>query len=103
MSRRGGRAGRALAGAFAALLLAASAAAQTGVADGEVRRVDKAQGKLTVRHGPIEGELVMPAMSMVFRVRDPGLLDRLKPGDRGRFTIARDAGAYWIEGFDATD
>jgi Cu/Ag efflux protein CusF len=56
--------------------------------DGVVRKVDKRQGKLTLRHGPLEN-LGMPAMTMVFRVSDPAWLDQVKPGDNVRFRAER--------------
>lgn len=77
-------------------LASGAASAQTGNTEGEVRRVDKSTGKVTLRHGPITGALDMPAMSMVFQTKDPALLDRLKPGDKGRFVISKDDGGYWI-------
>lgn len=52
--------------------------------DGEVRKVDREQGKVTLKHGPITN-LDMPGMTMVFRVADPKMLDTLKPGDRIKF------------------
>lgn len=52
--------------------------------DGVVRRVDAANGKLTLRHRPIVN-LDMPAMTMVFRVRPPELMKGLKVGDAVRF------------------
>ena len=52
--------------------------------DGEVRKIDPAQGKLTLRHGRIEN-LDMPGMTMVFKVADPRLLEGLKAGDKVRF------------------
>ena len=54
------------------------------LSEGSVKKVDRAQGKLTIRHGPLEN-LDMPAMTMIFRVQDPTLLDRVKPGDNIRF------------------
>ena len=71
------------------------AAAAASPAEGEVRRVDRAQGRLTLRHGPIES-LNMPPMTMVFRVQDPGLLEGLQPGDRVRFEAQRIDGAYTV-------
>ena len=70
----------------------APAALQT---EGEVRKVDKAQGKLTLRHGPI-ANLDMPAMTMVFRVADPKLLDNLQPGDKVRFAADKVDGAITV-------
>ena len=58
------------------------------MADGEVRRIDKEQGKVTLRHGPIPN-LDMGAMSMVFRVKDPAMLDRLAVGQKIRFEAAK--------------
>ncbi|MCB1958182.1 MAG: copper-binding protein [Rhodocyclaceae bacterium] len=66
----------------------AGTAAQDAYADGTVRKVDRAGGKLTIKHGPLKS-LNMPPMTMVFRVAAPGLLDGVEPGDTVRF-IAKD-------------
>ena len=52
--------------------------------DAEVRNVDAAQGKVTLKHGEIKN-LDMPPMTMVFLVQDKAMLDSLKPGDKVRF------------------
>lgn len=65
------------------------------VVDGEVRRIDKEQGKVTLRHGPIPN-LDMGAMSMVFRVTDPKMLDSLKDGDKVKFTADKVNGAFTV-------
>lgn len=62
---------------------------------GEVRKVDKEQGKITIRHEPLTN-LGMPAMTMVFRTRDPAMLDRVKEGDKIHFTAERIDGAITI-------
>lgn len=67
----------------------------TPLTDGEVRKVDRAQGKLTLRHGPLPN-LDMPAMTMVFRVKDPSMLDQVKEGDRIKFTADRIDGAITV-------
>ena len=54
------------------------------LAEGEVRKVDKAAKKITLKHGPIPN-IDMPAMTMVFPVKDPALLDKAKPGQRVKF------------------
>ena len=56
----------------------------TALTGGEVRKVDAAARKITIKHGPIQN-LDMPAMTMVFRVKDPTLLTEVKPGDMVRF------------------
>lgn len=65
------------------------------LADATVKKVDKAKGKLTLRHGPI-ANLDMPPMTMGFRVKDAGLLDRLKAGDKIRFRAERVDGAITV-------
>lgn len=63
--------------------------------DGEVRKVDKEQGKVTLRHGPL-ANLDMPAMTMVFKASDPKLLDGLKEGDKVKFTAEKVNGAFTV-------
>ena len=60
------------------------AASDATLTEGEVRRVDKDAKKLTIRHGPILN-LDMPAMTMVFQVKDPAMLDKLNNGDKIKF------------------
>ena len=70
------------------------------LADGEVRKVDKDAGKITLKHGPIKS-LDMPPMTMVFQVRDRTLLDKVKTGDKVRFTAEEKAGAYIVTAIEA--
>ncbi len=63
--------------------------------DGEVRKIDEEQGKLTLRHGPL-ANLEMPAMTMVFKAADPKLLDGLKEGDKVKFTAEKINGAFTV-------
>lgn len=72
-----------------------AAAHATTLSEGVVRKVDKAQGKLTLKHGPLEN-LDMPGMTMVFRVQDAGWLDRVKPGDAVRFRADRTNGTFTV-------
>ncbi len=74
---------------------AASAPAATPMTDGEVRKVDRELGKITLRHGPITN-LGMPGMTMVFKVADPSLLRDLKEGDPIRFLAERLNGAITV-------
>lgn len=55
--------------------------------------MDKEAKKLTIRHGLIVN-LDMPAMTMVFQVQDPPVLDSLKAGDKIRFQAEKVGGAY---------
>ncbi len=64
----------------------ASASAPTlKMTEGEVRKIDKATGMLTLRSGPVEN-LKIPAMTMMFAVVDPKMLDIVKKGDSVLFT-----------------
>ncbi|MEW5864054.1 MAG: copper-binding protein [Pseudomonadota bacterium] len=65
------------------------------LAEGEIRKVDREAKKLTIKHGPI-ANLDMPAMTMVFQVKDPALLDKVKPGDRVKFQAERLGGALTV-------
>lgn len=80
-----------------ALLALATAAltAQAQPTDGEVRKIDSAQNKITLKHGEIKN-LDMPPMSMVFSVKDASLLAKVKPGDKVRFTAEKIGGAYTV-------
>lgn len=81
--------------ALSALALSAAALAQTPEASGEVTKLDKAQGRVTLRHGEIRN-LDMPPMTMVFRVQDPKWLDTLAVGDKVRFSADKIGGHYTV-------
>lgn len=105
--------------AIAALFLASSAGAQQAPqggdhashhapgasaaapqSEGEVRKVDVATGKITLRHGPL-ANLDMPAMTMVFNAADPKMLEGLKQGDKVRFTADKKDGTYIVTAIEA--
>ena len=71
------------------------AQAAASLTDGEIRKVDKEAKKLTIRHGPLEN-LGMPAMTMVFQVKDLAILDRVKAGDKVRFMADKDGSSYIV-------
>jgi len=75
------------------------AAPGTMMTPGEIRKVDKNQSKVTIRHGPIEN-LGMPKMTMVFRVKDPAMLDQVKPGDKVNFHAEDVGGALTVMGWE---
>lgn len=63
--------------------------------DGEVRKVDRDAKKITIRHGEIRN-LGMPAMTMVFQVKDLSLLDRVTAGDKVKFRADKFEGAMIV-------
>jgi Cu/Ag efflux protein CusF len=63
--------------------------------DGVVRKIDIANGKVTLKHGPITN-LDMPGMTMVFRVVSPTLLNTVKAGDTVKFHVENINGALTV-------
>jgi Cu/Ag efflux protein CusF len=63
--------------------------------EAEVRRIDTERQRVSLRHGPIPN-LEMAPMTMVFQVRDPALLQRLRQGERIRFSADRVDGEYTL-------
>lgn len=76
-----------------------AATAAPTLTDGEVRRVDREAGKLTIKHGPISN-LDMPPMTMVFVAREAATLANLKPGDKIRFQASKEGGSYLASGIE---
>lgn len=74
---------------------AAAAQASAPLSQGEVRKIDKEAQKITIKHGPL-ANLDMPAMTMVFRVKDAAMLDRVKAGDRVKFQAEKIGGAFTV-------
>ena len=74
--------------------------ASVPTSDGEVRKIDKQQGKVTLKHGPI-GNLEMPGMTMVFKVADPKLLDAIKAGDKVKFAADKVNGVITVTAIEA--
>lgn len=90
-------------GRLAALCVAVAALAGAGAAnaqktdwtEGEVRRVNETEGKVTLRHGPLP-ELDMPGMTMVFTARDRAVMREIKVGDKVRFIAERSEGIFYV-------
>lgn len=70
---------------------APAAAAAPGMTDGEIRKIDKETGKITIKHGEIK-HMDMPPMSMVFNVKDKAMLDKVQVGEKIQFIVVQDAG-----------
>ena len=70
-------------------------AAAGDMTEGEVRKVDLENKKITIKHGAIKN-LDMPGMTMVFQVKDPAMLDKVKSGDKVRFSAEKANGAIVV-------
>ncbi len=64
--------------------------------DAEVRRVDKENGKITLKHGAIKN-MDMPPMTMVFTARDKAMLEGIAAGDKVQFTAVNEKGQMLVE------
>ena len=63
--------------------------------DGEVRKIDKENQKITLKHGDIKN-LDMPGMTMVFKVKDAAMLDKVQVGSKVRFKAEKSDGAIVV-------
>ncbi|MDF1484144.1 copper-binding protein [Ramlibacter sp. H39-3-26] len=84
-----------ISGAQSATDATTSAATAGEMTDGEVRKVDKENKKLTIKHGPLKS-LDMPGMTMVFQVQDPALVETVQPGDKVRFVAEKLDGKFTV-------
>ena len=72
---------------------APAASSAVATSHGEVRKIDAANQKITLRHGPL-ANLGMPPMTMVFRVQDAAQLEGLKVGDKVSFVAEQQGGQF---------
>ena len=76
------------------------AAQASTMSEGVVRKIDVANARITLRHGPL-ANLDMPPMTMVFRVQSPELLSGIKVGDTVKFHAEQIDGAYTVTAIQA--
>ena len=74
---------------------AAAASGASAMTPGVVRKVDKETAKVTIQHEAIQN-LDMPAMTMVFRVKDAEMLDQINAGDKIRFDAEKIGGQFTV-------
>lgn len=86
-----------------AALLPLSSMAQSDVVmtRGEVRKVDKDTGKITIRHEEIKN-LEMPPMTMVFTVKDKSILEKVQAGDTVKFVAISEGGKLVVTDLQST-
>lgn len=63
--------------------------------DGVIRKIDKTNSKITIKHGEIKN-LDMPGMTMVFQVKHPDLLDTVQVGDKVKFRAEKSGSAFVV-------
>ena len=74
---------------------AASGMNAAAMSSGVVRKIDVANGNITLKHGPIVN-IDMPPMTMVFRAQPPALLKKIKVGDKVKFHAESIKGALVV-------
>ena len=70
--------------------------------EGELKKIDLAGQRVTLRHGPIEN-LKMPGMTMVFRIQDVADLEVLAAGDKVRFHADNEDGNFVVTELEKAD
>jgi Cu(I)/Ag(I) efflux system periplasmic protein CusF len=78
----------------------AQASQTSGMIKGEVRRIDAENRKITIKHEAIP-DLDMAAMTMAFRLADTISIDKLKPGDKIRFSLGKVEGKWVVVAIEA--
>ena len=85
------------------LALALSAGAQGANAQappqliaGEVMKVDRSVGKITIKHGPISKLGMDQGMTMVFKAPDPAMLNSIRAGSKIKFDAEQVNGQYTV-------
>lgn len=79
---------------------AVDGAAASDLTEGEIRKVDKDNKKLTIKHGPLKN-LDMPGMTMVFGVKDDAMLDKIETGAKVRFQAEKIDGKIIVTKIEA--
>jgi Cu/Ag efflux protein CusF len=81
---------------FTVILSLSAATAQGNAVQGEVRKIDEAAGKVTLKHGPIRNLGMDQGMTMTFRVKDPAMLKEVQVGDKVEFEAEQAASGYTV-------
>lgn len=66
------------------------------MSEGEIRKINKETGKVTIKHGPLQN-LDMPGMTMLFRLQDPAMIDQIQEGDKIRFVADKVDGSFVVK------
>jgi len=76
------------------------AAAKPEMIDAEIKKIDKDARKITLKHGPIK-HLDMPAMTMVFQLKDGVMPADLKVGDKVKVAVEQTKSGYLVSTIEA--
>ena len=80
--------------------VASQTAVKPEMVDAEVKKIDKDARKITLKHGPIKS-LDMPAMTMVFQIKDGAMPTDLKVGDKVKAAFEQTKSGYLVTVIEA--
>ncbi|MGY4729211.1 MULTISPECIES: copper-binding protein [Burkholderia] len=72
-----------------------SAESHAALTDAEVKKVDAASGKVTLKHGALDN-VGMPPMTMAFKAKDAAMLEQVHVGDKVKVRIENVNGTMTI-------
>lgn len=78
------------------VLFSTAAWSQSNAISGEIKKIDEASGKITLKHGPAKSLGMEEPMTMVYRVKDPGMLKQIKVGDKVEFEAENADAGYTV-------
>ena len=70
--------------------------AQSSMVDGQITKIDRPAGKITLKHGPLKNLGMDEGMTMVFRVQVPAMLKGVKVGDKVKFEADKVNGQFTV-------
>ena len=82
-------------GLRAAVIGVGLVAMAASAAEGEIRKIDAAQSKVTIKSGPMPS-LDLPAMTLVFKAKPASLLNGYSEGDLVSFEAEKVDGQYTL-------
>jgi Cu(I)/Ag(I) efflux system protein CusF len=85
--------------ATAALLAVSALASAQALVVGEVKKIDKPAGRITLKHSEIKA-YDMPGMTGAYKVQDASMLDKVQVGDHVQFNLDRVNSVYTITKID---
>lgn len=87
---------RAMAAVTLATLVSATVAMAQNSISGEVKKIDEGAGKITLKHGPAKNLGMDEPMTMVYRVKDPAMLQQVKVGDKVEFEAEEASSGFTV-------
>ncbi|WP_038976008.1 copper-binding protein [Bradyrhizobium japonicum] len=85
-----------VASVLVSIVFSTAAWAQSDAISGEIKKIDEAAGKVTLKYGPAKSLGMDEPMTMVYRVKDPAVLKQIKVGDKVEFEAENGDSGYTV-------